>query len=69
MISRKTLFGLAGGFASAFAAPARLGAGEAAGNAADAASNATAAVTKQHPRLRLPSPTADMVSKGDTAGC
>ncbi|MBP7136642.1 MAG: ammonium transporter [Sphingomonadaceae bacterium] len=67
MISRKTLFGLAGGFATAFAAlPAW--AQEAAGNAADAASNATAAVAEAAPAAAAAfAPTAEMVSKGDTA--
>ena len=67
MISRKTLFGLAGGFATAFAAlPAW--AQEAASNAADAASNATAAVAEAAPAAAAAfTPTAEMVSKGDTA--
>jgi Amt family ammonium transporter len=66
MISRKTLFGLAGGLATAFAAlPAW--AQEAASNAADAASNATAAVAQAAPAAAAAfTPTADMVNKGDT---
>jgi Amt family ammonium transporter len=66
MISRKTLYGLAGGLATAFAAlPAW--AQEAASNAADAASNATAAVAQAAPAAAATfTPTADMVNKGDT---
>ncbi|WP_219894821.1 ammonium transporter [Aquisediminimonas profunda] len=66
MISRKTLFGLAGGLATAFAAlPAW--AQEAASNAADAASNATAAVAQAAPAAAAAfTPTAAMVNKGDT---
>ncbi len=66
MISKKTLFGLAGGVASTFAAlPAW--AQEAANNAAEAASNATAAVAEAAPAAAAAfTPTADMVNKGDT---
>jgi len=66
MISRKTLFGLAGGLTTAFAAlPAW--AQEAASNAADAASNATAAVAQAAPAAAAAfTPTAEMVNKGDT---
>ncbi len=66
MISRKTLYGLAGGLATAFAAlPAW--AQEAASNAAEAASNATAAVAEAAPAAAAAfTPTAAMVNKGDT---
>ena len=66
MISRKTLYGLAGGLATAFATlPAW--AQEAANNAAEAASNATAAVAEAAPAAAAAfTPTAEMVNKGDT---
>ena len=66
MISRKTLYGLAGGLGSVLIAlPAW--AQDAANTAADAATNATAAVATAAPAAAAAFvPTADMVNKGDT---